>query len=83
MMASLDDEIAAFNEMKGALEAKHHGEWVVVHDLKLFGTFQSFQQAANRALKTLGLGPYLIRRIGASPVPLPVPILYSLPDGAN
>jgi hypothetical protein len=83
-MATLDDEIAAYNEIRDDLESQHRGEWALVHDRKLFGTFASFQQAAASALKNFGRGPYLIRRIGASPLPLPISVIYALPsDGAN
>ncbi|HXY99119.1 MAG TPA: hypothetical protein VEI03_03900 [Stellaceae bacterium] len=82
-MTTLDQEIEAYNDMKGELEAAHRGEWVVVHDRRLCGTFPSFQQAADLALRKLGDGPYLIRRIGASPVPVPVSILHPVPDGAS
>jgi hypothetical protein len=80
-MAGLDDEIAAFNAIKETLEASHRGEWAVVHGRALIGTFQSFQQAANLAIKSFGRGPYLIRQIGVPPVPLPVSVLYSMPHG--
>ncbi|HXQ53527.1 MAG TPA: hypothetical protein VN802_20720 [Stellaceae bacterium] len=79
-MANLDDEIAAFNGMKAELEAKHSGEWVVIHGQALAGTFHSFQQAANLAIKNFGRGPYLIRQVGVASVPMPVSVLFSLPN---
>jgi hypothetical protein len=82
-MPGLDDEIAAFNEMRGQLEADHHGEWAVVHGRKLFGPFVSFQQAATLAVKSFRYGPYLIRQIGVARIPLPVSLIYSMPDGED
>jgi hypothetical protein len=82
-MAGLDDEIAAFNAMRAELESGHRGEWVVIYDKVLAGTFQSFQQAANLAISKFGRGPYLIRQIGVATVPMPVSVLYSLAHEGN
>ena len=36
-MSELDAEIQAYEQMRADLEAKHMGEWVVVHDGQLNG----------------------------------------------
>ncbi len=75
-MTALKDEIAAFDRMRNDLETEHFGEWVVVHDENLVGTYDSFDDAANEAVKRFGRGPYLIRKVGAPPVTLPASVLY-------
>ena len=57
--------------MRADLEIDHFGEWVVVRDEKVAGTYESFEKAAEDAVIRFGRGPYLIRRIGASAPPLP------------
>ena len=75
-MTGLKKEIAAYETMRSDLEVEHPGEWVVVHDEKLVGTYESFQSAAENAVERFGRGPYLIRRIGAAPLTLPASVLY-------
>ena len=75
-MTGLKKEIAAYETMRSDLEIEHLGEWVVVHDEKLVGTYETFQSAAENAVDRFGRGPYLIRRVGAAPLTLPASILY-------
>lgn len=75
-MATLTKEIAAYERMRNDLEVDHLGEWVVVHDEELVGTYESFEKAAEDAVQRFGRGPYLIRQIGASPLVLPASVQY-------
>jgi hypothetical protein len=75
-MAELRAEIAAYEAMRADLESSHLGKWVIVHDEKLVGIYDSFEQAALDAVSKFGRGPYLIRQIGAPPVSLPASVLY-------
>ncbi len=75
-MAKLKEEIAAYEEMRDDLELDHFGKWVIVHDKELAGTYDSFELAAEDAVKRFGRGPYLIRKVGASPITLPAYLLY-------
>ena len=75
-MAKLSIEIAAYERMRDELETDHFGEWVVVHDEELIGTYQSFEAAADIAIERFGRGPYLIRQVGEPPFRLPASILY-------
>jgi hypothetical protein len=75
-MAELRDEIAAYERMHADLEAAHLGEWALVHDLALVGTYESFDRAARDAVHRFGRGPYLIRQIGAARMSLPASTLY-------
>ena len=75
-MADLRDEIAAYDAMRADLEAKSLGRWVLVHDLELIGTYDSFDAAAKEAVHKFGRGPYLIRQVGAPPISLPASVMY-------
>jgi hypothetical protein len=75
-MATLDTEIATFDTLRLSLEAEHMGDWVLIHDRELVGTFASFDEAAQLAVASFGRGPYLIRQVGASPVVLPASVMY-------
>ena len=75
-MSTLKREIAAYEKMRSDLETEHLGEWVLVHDEKLVGTYKSFEAAADVAVQHFGRGPYLIREIGAPPMTLPASVLY-------
>lgn len=75
-MAKLKEEIATYERMSNDLEIEHSGKWVVVHNKELAGIYDSFELAAEDAVKRFGRGPYLIRKIGAPPVTLPASVLY-------
>lgn len=75
-MTTLKKEIAAYEKMRSDLETEHLGEWVLVHDEKLIGTYESFAATADEAVQRFGRGPYLIREIGAPPTTLPASVLY-------
>ena len=75
-MSTLTKEIASYESMRSELETDHLGKWVIVHDEELVGIFDTFEDAASRAVEQFGRGPYLIREIGAPPVTLPASVLY-------
>jgi hypothetical protein len=70
-MASLQADIAAFERMKGELEAKHLHQWALFHDGAFIDAFPDFEAAATMAVERFDNGPYLIRQVGAGPVQLP------------
>ncbi len=76
-MPGLKKEIAAYERMRGDLELEHFGKWIVVHDEKLTGIYDSFEVAADNAVQRFGRGPYLIKRVGEPPMTLPASVLYS------
>ena len=75
-MASITDEIAAYERQQATLEAEHMGKWVLFQDLDLIGVYESFESAAEEAVRRFGRGPYLIRQVGAPPVVLPASVMY-------
>jgi hypothetical protein len=69
-------EIEAYDAMLPELQTAHSGKWVLVHDRKLIGLFESSDAAATEAVKRFGRGPYLIRQIGAPPITLPASVMF-------
>lgn len=69
-MADLKADIAAFERMRGELEAEHLHSWVVFHRGKVVGVFPDFEAAAT-AVEGSDRDPCLIRQVGAGPVQLP------------
>ena len=65
-MAKLKDDLDAYESMRGDLELEHFGKWVVIHNKKLVGVYDDFQEAAADAVKKYGRGPYVIEQAGAS-----------------
>jgi hypothetical protein len=63
--------------MREKLETEHMGKWVLLHQEKLVNIYDSFDAAAEDAVRQFGRGPYLIRQIGAPPVTLPASVMYS------
>jgi len=82
-MAEIDKEIAAYETMRSDLEAHQMGKWVLVHDLKLIGTYETFEKVAEDAVRRFGSGPYLIRQVGAPPVALPASLMYHPVHGSD
>jgi hypothetical protein len=74
----LAKEIAAFNVVRADLERQHNGKWVVFHDEALAGVYDSFEAAAEAAVRQFGRGPYLIRQVGSSEIVLPASIMYRI-----
>lgn len=78
-MTSLKKQMEAYERMRNDLELEHFGEWVVLYDEELIGTYESFEQAAEDAVRRFGRGPYLIRQIGTAPrLTLPASVQYRL-----
>ena len=75
-MATLNDQIATYDRMRGILETERLGRGVVIHNRELAGSFDTFEMAAEFAVERFGRGPYLIRKVGEGPVTLPASILY-------
>ena len=75
MPASLEENIAAYEAMRGDLERDHLFKWVVFYDKVLVGVFDSLDTAADVAIERFGRGPYLIREVRNFPTQLPVSAL--------
>jgi hypothetical protein len=75
-MPEIDKDIAAYDTMRNYLEAHHMGKWVLLYDCKMVEIYDSFERAAEDAVRRFGSGPYLIRQIGAPPIALPASVMY-------
>lgn len=75
-MPNLDGDIAAFEGMRAGLEARHMGQWVLLRDQELIGSYKTFDEAATDAVTKFGRGPFLIRQVGAPPMTLPASVMY-------
>lgn len=82
-MADLDTEIRAFERLQPQLEAEYMGRWVLIHDGELINTFDSFELAAEDAVKRFGRGPFLIRQVGAQPEALPISVVFAWSNAAE
>jgi hypothetical protein len=82
-VATLDDDIAAYDQIREELEARHMGKWALLHERHLIETFDSFESAAEAAVERFGRGPYLIRQIGAPPITLPASVMYNPVNATN
>ena len=67
-MATLEENVAAYEDMREDLETHHMHQWVVIYDKELVGTFPDFQDAADKAVTNFGPGPYHIKKIGEPPL---------------
>ncbi|MBR7619431.1 hypothetical protein JKL49_08535 [Phenylobacterium sp. 20VBR1] len=76
-MSVLRDDIAAFDRMRTDLEAEHRNEWVVFHHGEFVDAFPDFEAAASTAVDRFGVGPYLIRQVGAPPIQLPGGMIFT------
>jgi uncharacterized protein with PIN domain len=75
-MSDIKSELAAYAEQKQELEEKYMGKWVLFYDLKLVAVYDSFEAAAEDAVRRFGRGPYLIHQVGAPPVALPASVMF-------
>jgi hypothetical protein len=75
-VADIKDDIAAYEARHVELEAHNMSKWVLIHERELVGIYDSFEHAAEEAVRQFGRGPYLIRQIGAPPVVLPASVMY-------
>jgi hypothetical protein len=62
-MEEIPNEAAAYELLKDHLEAHHKGEWVLIKDGKLIGTYETFEDADSDAVSRFGRGPCLIRQV--------------------
>jgi hypothetical protein len=56
---------------RAVIEASPTGQWMLIRGSDLVGTFDSFDDAAERAVQEFGAGSYLVRTGAAPTVTLP------------
>ena len=82
-MPDLDKDITAYEARREELETQHMGKWVIFFAAEMVGLYDSFESAAEEAVRKFGRGPYLIRQIGAHPITLPASVMYSPTHATN
>ena len=80
-MDELAKDIEAYEKLRQELEAEHTGKWVLIYNQKFIALYESFEKAAEDAVKKFGSGPYLIRQIGAPPITLSASVMYRIGNG--
>lgn len=61
---ALECELATYQARLPALLA-HEGQWVVVHQDRVAGIWQTFEDAMRAGYKEFGLGPFMVKQIHA------------------
>ena len=75
-VATMSQNIAAYEKVRGALETDHWGEFAVFYDGEMKGAFQEFPEAMAFAAEQWGRGPYLIRQVGRPPLVMPASVQF-------
>jgi len=70
---ALEKEIAAFEAQKADLMKNHMGKFVVFKDENLISAYDTFDTAAQEAIKKFGKGPFLIRQVTELDKPMTMP----------
>lgn len=59
----LKQEIKTYNKLKKQLLAEAKGQFVLIKDDKLLGTYQNYNDALSEGYKRFGNKPFLIKQI--------------------
>lgn len=74
---NIQKEIDAFEAMRADLEKHHLGKFVIIKDGKLAGTFDTFNAAAQEAIRQFPDEKFLIRQVGVpGPIRLPASVVW-------
>ena len=63
------------DDARAVIQASASGQWLLIHGADEIGTFDSFGDAAARAVEEFGVGSYLVRTALASTVTLPASVV--------
>ena len=72
----LETEISAYEAMEDTLRSLYAGKFVIFHGSQFISAHSSFDEAAEKAVKEFGRGPYLIRQVGAPDLTLPASVVF-------
>lgn len=82
-LATLDENIEAYERRRDEMEARYRDQWVVFVDREFVEAFDDFQEAAMMAIRRWGRGPYLIRLVGEEPRVIPMSLISRSVDAAR
>ena len=75
-MDGLDANIMEYEKDQINLEKNHMGKWVMFHNGKIAGAFDTFQAALQDGEERFANSPFLIRQVGApTEQPLPMSVI--------
>ena len=77
-VATLEENIKAYEKQQKDLEKHYEGKYVVFYDGEKINTFDSFDAAARDAVRRFGRGPYLIRQVGQKEIRLSSAAMFAL-----
>jgi hypothetical protein len=63
MKDDLDNEIEAYEKMQNFLKEHYLGKFVIIFQGRLFGSYDTFENAAETAVSQIGNEVYLIRQV--------------------
>ena len=75
--ATLEQNIQAYEVQREELEKYYKGKYVVFYNREKIDSFDSFDSAAQEAVRRFGDGPYLIRPVGQEQIRLSSSVLFS------
>jgi len=67
---------ASHREARAVIAVSAGGKWDLIHGSDTREVFDSFADAAARAVERFGVGAYLVRTDGASTVTLPASVVF-------
>ena len=82
-LATLDENIEAYERRRDEMEAKYRDKWVVFVDREFVEAFDDFQEAAMMAIRRWGRGPYLIRLVDEEPRVIPMSLIIRSVNAAS
>jgi len=71
----LDTERAFFDSIQQKLTTVCLGQFVVIKNKELIGTYATIQEAFADGAKRVGLEPFLVRQVGSQPETVSIPAL--------
>jgi hypothetical protein len=71
----LEQELNYFQEHKAELLQHHAGQFALIHDHQLVGTYPTFGEAFDAGVKQFGTAPFLVQHIADQPDQIQYPAL--------
>jgi hypothetical protein len=71
----LERELNYFQEHKAELLQHHAGQFALIHDQQLVGTFPTFREAFEAGVQQFGVEPFLVQHVADQPDQIQYPAL--------
>lgn len=83
MLETLSKELKTFEKNKADLQKNHPGKFVLIVGDDVIGTYDTFNNAADEALRRYGDGEYMIRPVSGDCPELSPTVIYGLHRGCS